>query len=123
MGEIPLLVRKSEIALARKIEMTRMAFRRKMLESDYCARNAVDILQQVDDGSLSFDRTMKISTAEISIVEISTAEIGTVEIGAAEIGTAEIGTVEIGTAEIGTVEIGAAEIGATEIRTDEIGIA
>ncbi len=64
MGEIPLLTRKDEISLARKIELSRMAFRRKMLESDYCARNAVDILQRVDDGSMSFDRTMKISTAE-----------------------------------------------------------
>ncbi len=64
MGEIPLLTRKSEITLARKIELTRMAFRRKMLESDYCARNAVDILQQVYEGTLSFDRTMKINTAE-----------------------------------------------------------
>lgn len=64
MGEIPLLTRENEISLARKIELTRMAFRRKMLESEYCARNAVDILQQVDQGDLSFDRTMKISTAE-----------------------------------------------------------
>jgi RNA polymerase primary sigma factor len=64
MGEIPLLVRKEEISLARKIELSRMSFRRKMLESDYCAKNAVDILQQVQDGTLSFDRTMKISTAE-----------------------------------------------------------
>jgi len=64
MGEIPLLTRKNEIALARKIELARMGFRRKMLECDYCARNAVDILQQVNNGTLSFDRTMKISTAE-----------------------------------------------------------
>lgn len=64
MGEIALLTRKEEIALARKIELSRMAFRRKMLESDYCDRNAVEILQKVDDGSMSFDRTMKISTAE-----------------------------------------------------------
>ncbi len=64
MGEIPLLNRESEIALARKIELARMAFRRKMLESDYCARNATDTLRQVHEGLLSFDRTMKISTAE-----------------------------------------------------------
>ncbi|MCK4753007.1 MAG: RNA polymerase sigma factor RpoD [Planctomycetes bacterium] len=64
MGEIPLLNREDEISLARKIELARMAFRRKMLENDYCARNAVDILQQVQDGLLSFDRTMKISTSE-----------------------------------------------------------
>ena len=64
MGEIALLTRDQEIALARKIELTRMAFRRKMLESEYCARNAVEILQKVYDGALSFDRTMKISSAE-----------------------------------------------------------
>jgi len=64
MGEIPLLTRENEISLARKIELTRMAFRRKMLESDYVSRNCLDILQQVYDGNLSFDRTMKISTAE-----------------------------------------------------------
>jgi len=64
MGEIPLLTREREISLARKIELARMVFRRRMLESDYCARNAVDILQQVYEGTLSFDRTMRISTAE-----------------------------------------------------------
>jgi RNA polymerase primary sigma factor len=64
MGEISLLTRKDEISLARKIELARMSFRRRMLESDYCARSAVSILQQVQEGTLSFDRTMKISTAE-----------------------------------------------------------
>ena len=38
MGEIPLLTREKEISLARKIEMARMIFRRKMLECDYCAK-------------------------------------------------------------------------------------
>ncbi len=64
MGEIPLLSRDEEISLARKIELTRMAFRRKVLESDYCAAAAVEILQQVMDGVLPFDRTMKMSTSE-----------------------------------------------------------
>jgi len=64
MGEIPLLTRSEEIALARKIELTRMAFRRKLLESDYCAVNAIDILEQVRGGFLPFDRTMKMSTTE-----------------------------------------------------------
>lgn len=64
MGEIPLLTRDQEISLARKIELTRMAFRRKVLESDYSAINSIEILQQVSDGTLPFDRTMKMSSAE-----------------------------------------------------------
>ncbi|MCG3125259.1 MAG: RNA polymerase sigma factor SigA [Phycisphaerae bacterium] len=64
MGEIPLLTRDEEIALAKKIELTRMAFRRKVLENDFCMQAAVDLLQQVLDGRLPFDRTMKISTTE-----------------------------------------------------------
>jgi len=64
MGEIPLLTRAEEIRLAKKIELTRMAFRQKVLESDFCATQAVDILQRVYDGVLPFDRTMKISTSE-----------------------------------------------------------
>jgi len=64
MGEIPLLSREEEISLARKIELTRMAFRRKVLESDYSAAAAVEILEQVHDGTLPFDRTMKLSSTE-----------------------------------------------------------
>jgi len=64
MGEIPLLTREQEIALAKKIEMTRMHFRRRVLESDYCIQQATQILSQVFQGDLPFDRTMKISTAE-----------------------------------------------------------
>jgi len=64
MGEISLLSRDEEIRLAKKIETTRMIFRRKVLENDYSIQAAVDILTMVDDGDLPFDRTMKISTAE-----------------------------------------------------------
>ncbi len=66
MGEIPLLTREEEIRLAKKIELTRMAFRQKVLESDYCAGLACDILAQVHEGTLPFDRTMKISTSEFA---------------------------------------------------------
>jgi RNA polymerase primary sigma factor len=64
MGQIPLLTRSSEISLARKIELARMAFRRKMLQCDYCARNSLDLLQQVHNGSMSFDRTIKVGTTQ-----------------------------------------------------------
>ena len=64
MGEIPLLTRDEEIALAKKIEWSRKRFRRKVLESDLSLAGAVEILSQVAAGELPFDRTMKISTAE-----------------------------------------------------------
>ncbi|MEX0886798.1 MAG: RNA polymerase sigma factor RpoD [Phycisphaeraceae bacterium] len=64
MGEISLLTRDEEIRLAKKIETTRMIFRRKVLENDYAIKTAVEILELVDEGDLPFDRTMKISTAE-----------------------------------------------------------
>ncbi|MBU0637424.1 MAG: RNA polymerase sigma factor RpoD [Planctomycetes bacterium] len=64
MGEIPLLTREEEIALAKKIELTRMAFRRKVLENDFCMQTAVDTMQAVADSRMPFDRTMKISTTE-----------------------------------------------------------
>ena len=64
MGEIPLLTREEEIRLAKKIELTRMVFRRSVLESDFCVEQATNILRQVGEGALPFDRTMKISTSE-----------------------------------------------------------
>ena len=64
MGEIPLLTRAEEIALAKKIELTRMAFRRMVLESDCSLGAAADLLQGVNEGTLPFDRTMKIASGE-----------------------------------------------------------
>jgi len=64
MGTLPLLTREEEIRLAKKIETTRMIFRRMVLESDFAAHQACAVLQQVHHGELPFDRTMRISTAE-----------------------------------------------------------
>ena len=64
MGTIPLLTRDQEIRLAKKIETTRMIFRRRVLEHEYACEMAVEILEQVQTGSLPFDRTMRVSTAE-----------------------------------------------------------
>ena len=75
MGTIPLLTREEEIRLAKKIETTRMIFRRMVLESDYASQQAVDILDQVHEGNLPFDRTMRISTAEENAKEKVAARI------------------------------------------------
>ena len=64
MGEIPLLTRQQEIALARQIELTRAQFRRKVLECDYVMQTAVKVLRRVHDGELPFDRTVQVSVTD-----------------------------------------------------------
>jgi RNA polymerase primary sigma factor len=64
MGEIPLLKRDQEIALAKKIEVTRKRFRRKVLECDGALHQVVDVLKRVHAGDLPFDRTVKVSLTE-----------------------------------------------------------
>jgi RNA polymerase primary sigma factor len=64
MGEIPLLKREEEISLAKKIEVTRKRFRRKVLECDYALSNVVETLKRVHCGELPFDRTVKVSLTE-----------------------------------------------------------
>src|SRR5262245_55264474 len=64
MGEIPLLKREEEIALAKKIEVTRKRFRRKVLECDGALHQVVETLKRVHLGELPFDRTVKVSLTE-----------------------------------------------------------
>jgi RNA polymerase primary sigma factor len=64
MGEIPLLTRKEEISLARRIEITRSAFRRKLLACDFVLRNAIKVLDRVHKGELPFDRTVQVSVTD-----------------------------------------------------------
>src|SRR6266403_4169133 len=64
MGEIPLLKREEEISLAKKIEVTRKRFRRKVLECDGALQLVVNQLKLVHSGDLPFDRTVKVSLTE-----------------------------------------------------------
>ncbi|MBO6513171.1 MAG: sigma-70 family RNA polymerase sigma factor [Phycisphaerales bacterium] len=64
MGTIPLLSREEEVRLAKKIETTRMIFRRRCLECDYIVAQAVETLKLVSKSELPFDRTMRTSTLD-----------------------------------------------------------
>ncbi|MCC6508608.1 MAG: sigma-70 family RNA polymerase sigma factor [Pirellulaceae bacterium] len=64
MSDIPLLTRDEEIALAKKIEITRKRFRRAVLANDYAMRHTVELLRKVHKGQLPFDRTIKVSLTE-----------------------------------------------------------
>jgi len=64
MAEIPLLSRAEEIALAKKIEVTRKRFRRSVLGCDYTMQATIRTLREVHVGTLPFDRTIKVSLTE-----------------------------------------------------------
>jgi RNA polymerase primary sigma factor len=64
MSEIPLLSRREEISLAKKIEVTRKRFRRTLLSCNFALRATVATLAQVYKGELPFDRTIKVSLTE-----------------------------------------------------------
>jgi RNA polymerase primary sigma factor len=63
MGEIPLLSRDEEIAIAKEIDLTRMRFRKLILSSEIGQTEALRILEEVSLGKLAFDRTLKITSA------------------------------------------------------------
>ncbi len=64
MAEIPLLSREQEIALAKKIEVTRKRFRRSVLGCAMAMRMTIGVLTKVQKGALPFDRTIKVSLTE-----------------------------------------------------------
>ncbi len=64
MAEISLLTRDEEIALAKRIEITRKRYRRAVLSCSYALDATVDTLLRVYRGELPFDRTIKVSLTE-----------------------------------------------------------
>lgn len=64
MSQIDLLTREEEIALAKKIEITRKRFRRSVLSCNFALQQTVDTLEKVFKGQLPFDRTIKVSLTE-----------------------------------------------------------
>lgn len=75
MSQIPLFSRDEEIALAKKIEITRKRFRRSLLGNDFALRQTVEILRRVQKGQLPFDRTIKVSLTERLTKEQITARM------------------------------------------------
>ncbi len=71
MGEIPLLSREDELRLAKRIEITRKRFRTKVLESPVAVIEAIQILEDVKNGELAFDRTLKADSA----IDVSKSEV------------------------------------------------
>ncbi|HEY2883264.1 MAG TPA: sigma-70 family RNA polymerase sigma factor [Pirellulales bacterium] len=64
MAVIPLLTREQEISLAKKIEVTRKRFRRSVLGCNFAMSATMETLSKVHQGTLPFDRTIKVSLTE-----------------------------------------------------------
>ncbi len=80
MGEIPLLTRQQEISLARKIELARKQFRKKVVASGFGLEAVIQILEDVVAGELPFDRTLKVSQQdpEVGKTDLSKRLPGTI---------------------------------------------
>ena len=61
MGVIPLLSRIDEIALAKRIDVTRKNLHRRILKSDFSQEICLKILEDITNGDLPFERTLAIN--------------------------------------------------------------
>ena len=75
MGNIPLLTKEEEQRLAKKVELTRLIFRRRCIESDYVAAQSAELLRSVLQGETPFDRNMRNSTADEQLKEKVTRRV------------------------------------------------
>lgn len=64
MAKLPLLTREEEVELAKKIEKARRGFRAALLGSYTVMRYAFNMLKKVQNGTLAFDRNIRISLSE-----------------------------------------------------------
>jgi len=64
MAEIPMLERDEEIAIAKKIDISRKRFRHFLLQFDFVMNAAIEMARKVLDGELPFDRTVEVSVSE-----------------------------------------------------------
>ncbi|MCD4727649.1 MAG: sigma-70 family RNA polymerase sigma factor [Pirellulales bacterium] len=65
MGEIPMLRRGEELAIAKRIERSRRGYRYSMLATDYVLQAAVGMLESIRDNHLRLDRTIEVSVVNL----------------------------------------------------------
>jgi RNA polymerase primary sigma factor len=65
MGEIPMLSRQQEMAVAKRIDRSRRGFRYSMLTTDYVLHAAVGLLESIRDNRLRLDRTIEVSVVNL----------------------------------------------------------
>jgi RNA polymerase primary sigma factor len=63
MGEIPLLSRVEELNLAKKIETSRKKFLEKVIKSPVGIMEVIKILEDIRDGTIAYDRTLRVDAA------------------------------------------------------------
>jgi RNA polymerase primary sigma factor len=65
MGEIPMLSRQEETAVARRIDRSRRGYRYSMLATDYLLHAAIGLLESIRDNRLRLDRTIEVSVINL----------------------------------------------------------
>ena len=64
IGQFPLLTRPEEVSLAREIDSTRRAFRRRLLRFDFALREIVDHLGQAHSGQQAIHRVIDVGLSD-----------------------------------------------------------